>query len=184
MNDFVRAVKFIIEHEVVFKKGHYGDYKEEFVVTENVRGDRGGKTRYGIDQRSHPDACIDSLTLEQAKEIYRTEYWLKGKCDQMPWPVCLVHLDGCVNTGVGQAAKHLQRAIGADADGAVGPKTLALLKKACDESSPVEVANKIAKSKEAFYRHLAEQNEGDKEFLEGWLNRLSDVKKTINEPTV
>lgn len=177
MSDFDRSVKFVLDHEVVFQKGHYGDWA--FVKTENVAGDRGGMTRYGIDKRSHPGVNIDKLSKEQAIEIYRKEYWNAGRCDQMPWPVNLAHFDGCVNVGAGQAAKFLQRAVGAHDDGAIGPKTLQKLKEACDATSPKEIAEKIAELRVNFYKHLAVQNPEDAEFLNGWLNRVSDLKKNI-----
>jgi lysozyme family protein len=178
MSDFEKAVAFVLDHEVVFKKGHYGDWN--FVVSENVTGDKGGLTKYGIDKRSHGDVDIENLTLEQAKEIYRVEYWLKGKCDQMPWPVSLAHFDACVNTGLGQAAKFLQRVIGVDSDGAIGPKTLKALIIAAGTRGPVAIAEDIVSSREKFYKQLAAENQDDEEFLDGWLNRVSDLKKTIS----
>jgi lysozyme family protein len=177
VSEFEKAVKFVLDQEVVFQKGHYGDWN--FVKTENTKGDRGGMTRYGIDKRSHEDVDIDKLTLEQAKEIYRKDYWLKGKCDQMPWPVSLAHFDACVNTGVGQAAKFLQRVVHTDVDGAVGPNTLKALVYACGVRGPVVVAEELATARKSFYQHLAEQNEDDKEFLDGWLNRVENLKKQI-----
>src|SRR6478735_11274468 len=42
----------------------------EGAAYENVPGDPGGPTKYGIDQRSHPDVNIRALTKEQAKAIY------------------------------------------------------------------------------------------------------------------
>jgi lysozyme family protein len=119
------------------------------------------------------------LTLEQSKEIYREEYWLKGKCDQMPWPVSLAHFDACVNTGLGQAAKFLQRVIGVDADGAIGPKTLKALTLAVGTRSPGAIAEDIVSLREKFYKQLASKNEDDKDFLDGWLNRVKDLKKHI-----
>lgn len=177
MSDFEKAVKFVLDHEVVFQKGHYGDWN--FVATENVNGDRGGMTRYGIDQRSHKDLDINSLTLEQAKEIYRKDYWLKGKCDQMPWPVSLAHFDACVNTGIGQAAKFLQKIVGTDVDGAIGPKTLKALTLICGTRGPVAIAEDLIEARKAFYKLLAEKNEDDQQFLNGWLNRVENLKKQI-----
>jgi lysozyme family protein len=37
--------------------------------------DPGGTTKYGISARAHPEVDVRNLTLEDAKEIYRKEYW-------------------------------------------------------------------------------------------------------------
>jgi len=177
MSDFDKAVAFVLDSECVFQKGHHGNF--DFVMSENVKGDRGGLTKFGIDHRSHPDVDIENLTLEQAKEIYRTEYWLKGLCDKMPWPVSFAHFDACVNTGIGQAAKFLQRAIGADADGAIGPKTLKALVLACGTRGPVAIAEEIVSSRETFYKKLAADNKEDEKFLDGWLNRVSNLQTKL-----
>jgi lysozyme family protein len=57
-------------------------------------------------------------------EIYWRKHWQAGRCERMPWPVNLAHFDACVNTGLRQAAKFLQRAVDAEDDGRIGPLTL------------------------------------------------------------
>lgn len=168
---------FVLQHEVVFAKGHYGDYK--YVIPENVTSDKGGLTKWGIDQRSHPKVQIASLTLEQAANIYQTEYWDKAKCDDMPSAIALVHFDTCVNTGIHQAGLFLQRAVGATADGIVGPNTLAMMNKAVKEVGEKEVALRIAEQRKKFYYALVEEEPADAKFLDGWLNRTADVKAKI-----
>lgn len=37
--------------------------------------DAGGETKYGISKRAYPHLDIANLTLDQAKEIYWTDYW-------------------------------------------------------------------------------------------------------------
>ena len=48
--------------------GHEGGY------TAGV-GDPGGETKFGISKRSYPREDIKNLTLEQAKVIYRKDFW-------------------------------------------------------------------------------------------------------------
>src|SRR3954469_21716386 len=81
---FLRAIDFILPHETEFVRGHWGDYSDEkFVRTENVAGDGGGATRYGIDSRSHPGIYIPSLTRSEAIAIYWKE-WLMHRLDLLP----------------------------------------------------------------------------------------------------
>jgi lysozyme family protein len=58
----------------------------------------------------------------------------------MPWPVSLVHFDACVNMGVTQAARFLQRSVGAEPDGRIGPKTLEALRALLERETPLAVA--------------------------------------------
>jgi len=178
MKDFEKGIKFLIDHEVVYAKGHYGDLN--YAVSENVKGDRGGLTKFGIDFRSHPDEDIESLTYERAVQIYKDEYWDKSHAEKLPWPLCLVQVDGAVNTGVGQQTKFLQRVVGADDDGAFGPKTLAATLDAVNDASARYVALEVLNLREQFYRDLADSDPEQKRFLNGWLNRLSDLRKVVS----
>ena len=55
----------------------------------NDPNDPGGETKYGIAKNSHPNVDIANLTLDQAKAIYKTEYWDKVFGDTLPrsWPL-------------------------------------------------------------------------------------------------
>jgi lysozyme family protein len=87
--------------------------------------DPGGVTKYGISARANPGVDIRSLTVPQAKEIYRKKYWEPLGLDQLPWPVALVVFDTAVHSGPGRAVRLLQRSVGARADGSLGPMTRA-----------------------------------------------------------
>jgi len=173
MSDFEKALKFVLEHECVFAKHHYGDY--EFVISENVKNDTGKVTKFGIDQKSHPGVNIEELTLEQATEIYRREYWDKYHCEELPWPLSLVHFDGCVNRGAHQQVKNLQRVVGTTPDGAWGPKTKYAVLSACEKRSTEVVALQACEQKREFYRALVKEKPEKGEFLEGWMNRTNDL---------
>jgi lysozyme family protein len=177
MSDFKKAVAFVLDHECVYKKGHWGDM--DYVKSENVNNDPGGLTKYGIDKRSHPDVDIENLTRDQAIEIYEKEYWNKYHCNELTWPLNLVHFDNCVNMGAGQALKLLQRVCGAHDDGKWGPITKAFVFKSCDVRSAAVVACQVIDLKRNFYNKLAEKDTKLAEFKEGWLNRTEDLQKAI-----
>ena len=108
----------IIEH-VLEKEGGYV----------NDPTDLGGETKYGITKRFYPDIDIKNLTEEQAKEIYRRDYWDKNRVDELPEQLRHIFFDMCVNQGRGTAVKVLQRAANAKGaklkvDGGMGPATL------------------------------------------------------------
>lgn len=90
----------------------------------NNPSDPGGETKFGISKRAYPDLNISGLTLEQAKEIYRRDYWERAKCDQLHPAVAFQVFDTAVNSGIGQSIRFLQRAVGVADDGIVGPLTI------------------------------------------------------------
>lgn len=172
MTDFEKALKFVFEHECEYDKN--GN-----VRSENVDGDAGGLTKYGIDQRSHKNVCIESLTAEKAAEIYRKEYWEKYHCDKLEWPVSLVTFDCAVNMGGGMAIKLLQRVCQTHDDGAWGPNTQAAVTAACKIRGAETVALQICVKRDEFYKNLADSKPHLAKFEKGWLNRVEDLRKAI-----
>jgi len=99
--------------------------------------DPGGRTNLGITHatlaqaRVHMPslpARVDHLTNAQALAIYERLYWTPIRGDELPLSVALVLFDGAVNQGTHTAARLLQLAVGATADGEIGPKTLAAVR--------------------------------------------------------
>lgn len=101
--------------------GHEGGY------TDNP-ADPGGETKYGISKRSYPKVDIKNLTLEGAKAIYLRDYWLTAKCDALPARLMFDVFDTAVNSGVDKAVKLLQSAVKVEADGVIGPVSLAAIR--------------------------------------------------------
>lgn len=81
-------------------------------------------SKYGISAASYPHLDIANLTLAQAKTIYKADYWNVAGCDAVPDGLKFSLFDFAVNSGPKTAAKRLQQAVGAEPDGAIGPKTL------------------------------------------------------------
>ena len=65
----------------------------------NDPNDPGGETKYGISKRAHPSLDIANLTLEDAKAIYKKEYWDVLGLDNEPWYLQLNLFDIAVNEG-------------------------------------------------------------------------------------
>ena len=140
---------------------------------ENDPDDPGGATKYGIDQRSHPNVNIRTLTKAHAKTIYRNEYWSRVKAGDLPFPVGEVVMDIAVNNGAVRAGKWLQDATGAAVDGIIGPRTIAAAK-AMDAGA---LAVALLSRRETFYRSLAKGAMA--KYLRGWLNRNNSLKEEI-----
>ena len=93
----------------------------------NHPDDPGGATMYGVTEAvaraNGYTGRMRDFTLNQAKAIYRKQYWDACQCDAMPEPVKYPLFDAAVNSGPGQAIKWLQAAAGVKADGVIGPMT-------------------------------------------------------------
>lgn len=102
--------------------GHEGDFSDH-------PDDPGGKTRFGITEAVARQAgytgSMRELPIDLAKRIYLERYWKPVRADDLPPGIRYVMFDGAVNSGPAQATLWLQRALGVQADGVIGPKTLA-----------------------------------------------------------
>lgn len=91
----------------------------------NNPADPGGETNFGISKRAYPDLDIKNVSRETAASIYRQDYWLATRCDQLPPGLDLMVFDAAVNMGPKMAIRLLQGAVGAQVDGVMGVDTLA-----------------------------------------------------------
>lgn len=97
--------------------GHEGGYV-------NHPNDPGSETNFGISKSAYPDENIGGMTLERAKAIYRRDYWDTLRCDELPERIALQVFDAGVNHGRSMAVRFLQKAVGVEQDGIIGPRTI------------------------------------------------------------
>ncbi len=98
--------------------GHEGGYV-------NDPRDPGGETNWGISKRAYPTTTIKDLTREQARMIYRNDFWNRIRGDQLFDGVAFQVFDIAVNHGIETAVRMLQRAAGVADDGHWGPASQA-----------------------------------------------------------
>lgn len=154
----------------------------------DVKGDKGGLTNRGVTQAtyaawraSHGRAggSVRDATVEETEAIYHELYWLAAGCNKWTAPLDLVMFDSWVQHRPKTAARFLQRAVGAAADGVIGPLTV----KAVQAANPRRTAERICYQREVFYRHLAAQPDQHK-FLKGWMNRLAALGQEVQPRVV
>lgn len=133
----------------------------------NVRGDTGGYTKYGIAQNKHPNVNVPKLILAEAIEIYRAFYWNLVYGDQTAAAsnseIAAYVFDMSVNMGVHAAVRTLQRSLKIKPDGWYGKQTLAAVSSATIDNLVVARLD--------FYKSLGEQNPDDIRFVQGWNTR-------------
>lgn len=81
-------------------------------------------TKFGIAANTYGHLDIVNLTKDQAREIYRRDFWAPIRGDQLPPVVGALMLNVAVNTGIPRASRFLQEAVGVKVDGKLGPVTL------------------------------------------------------------
>lgn len=152
----------------------------------NDPDDPGGATNFGVIQRTYdayrkshglPPQSVKLIKHDEVANIYKQNYWVDGSCDKLelidPY-VALVHFDGCVNTGIGQAARILQRTIGVVPDGILGPKTLAALTvKVQENKHGFRMAHLAARLD--FYIDLVVSRSIFVKFLPSWARRIQKL---------
>lgn len=165
-------------------KENWKDAFEHMIKSEggyvNDPHDRGGETNLGVTKkawaaylgREIEDGEMAALTKEAVEPFYKEMYWDKVRGDQLPDGVDYLVFDFAVNAGPGRSAKFLQRAVGATADGAIGPGTLGAVAK----MNPAEIIERFSEIKAEFYHQIVENDASQQRFLNGWLNRVASVK--------
>lgn len=154
----------------------------------NHKADRGGLTNFGITRpflawyhRVRPsdikDEEITGMTREEAEAIYG---WAFDQYRVGYLPDNLQHIfwDMCVNSGVANASKIVQRAltllkynVGA-IDGKLGSQTLRALQEANRADANLLLQN-VVFQRIAFYKLIVTNDPSQKVFLNGWINRAN-----------
>lgn len=142
--------------------GHEGGYV-------NHPDDPGGETNWGITLRTarangYTGRMID-LTRDQAKEIYRVAFWQRVRGDKLHPAIAFQLFDACVNHGIGNGVRMLQRAVGVADDGAIGDVTM----KAVTVIEASDVVMRFNAERLEFYTKLKTFST----FGRGWVNRVA-----------
>ena len=149
---FERAISFVLERE-----GEWADHPS----------DHGGRTRWGISSRAHPDVDLATLTRDGAVQLYWERYWLPIAGNSLPWPVSPVLFAHAVQAGVTKAVRTLQLLCGAEIDGDCGPQTI----RAARLMDPRKLTAALLRERTQALIHQGFTTD-QRAFLFGWMNRL------------
>ena len=136
--------------------------------------DRGGETKFGISKRSYPDVDIAALSVDDAIAIYRSDYWSASRCDHLPAAVACFVFDAAIQHGPRRGARMLQRALGVDDDGIIGPVTIG----AAEQADPRALLADLFTARLDTYARLAEEPSQAK-FRAGWFRRMTALQQFI-----
>lgn len=151
----------------------------------NDPADSGGRTKFGISERAHPEAWADGdVSHNEARDIYSKVYVAAERFNTVP-DVHLRHqlVDFGVPSGPDTSARLLQQLVGVKVDGDIGPKTLDAVASFPDGTLfgypvPGRVLLNLAfrDARVMFYGSLAKKRPKDLKFLLGWLRRALEFK--------
>lgn len=164
-SNFDHCLRLVLAHE-----GGWADHPK----------DPGGATMKGVTLATYrkykpgaTKAQLRAISDADLAMIYRDGYWNKVKGDDLPAGLDLVAFDAAVNSGPGRAARWLQEALGVNADGAIGPKTIAAAQDAHKEA----VIDRACSIRLNWLRTLPHWPT----FGKGWTRRVESVREAASK---
>ena len=161
--NFKSSLKHVLVHE-----GGWADHPD----------DPGGPTMKGVtlltyrrhfgEDKSKDD--LRNISEAELEKIYRSGYWNKCHCDELPTGVDYAVFDAAVNSGPRRSAKWLQAAVGANQDRSIGNKTLSRV----EEHNPIQITNVMCDRRLTFLQGLSTWST----FGKGWERRVEGVRTT------
>jgi lysozyme family protein len=131
----------------------------------NDPADHGGETKYGISKRSFPQVDIPSLTIEEAKSLYRETYWRFESVESQM--VANKLLSMAVNFGLSPAVRLLQNILRVNSDGIFGPRTLTATNSMYTDLLLTELRIACA----VYYAKIVSRDTSQIKFINGWMRR-------------
>lgn len=186
MSNFEKAIAVVLKHE--------GGYV-------NNPNDSGGETKYGVSLRFlqglsldvgdiNRDGRIDgadirNMNLEDAKSIYKAEWWNPRKYDRInDVTIATKVFDFAINMGWKQAHKLLQRAINRvtgrkvlEVDGILGNVSFSTINSFTTPRQQQQLINAFSDTAWDYYQLLIRNNPKLAVFRNGWKNRAYSISK-------
>lgn len=145
------------------------------------KSDRGGKTNLGITQRTYndwkdsikqPRADVFNITVEEAKEIYKQNYWNIIKGSKLPHLIAQAILSMALTDGPQDAIRHTQKILGIPPTGTMGPITMKAIWSAAKQKGESKITNYIVDKQIQRYQ----SDEQAKTYGKGWTNRAESLR--------
>lgn len=160
-------------------------------VCEDVPGDNGGPTKWGVtigrlatikgvkEPRRGTAAFnimkSDLYALEEAeiRNIYRKDYWDAVRADELPPGLDYAVVDFGLNSGPSRGIKALQKVCGNAQTGRMDDETI----REANAFDAKEIIDLYCDERERFLRAIVANNPKQGKFIKGWLNRVADVRR-------
>lgn len=151
-----------------------------------LTADHAGLTNYGVTQPAYdaylksqkrPSQSVKEITYGEVKDLYYRDFYQKPKISQLPEKLSGAVFDYAVNSGPKKAVMDLQKIVGSDADGVIGPKTLAAVKEYIGKNGEDALIGNLIDTRESYLQDLIDSNpQKYGRFANGWGNRLNKLR--------
>lgn len=171
------------------QNGPKGDFNETMDIMFHVEGgktdeasDRGGRTNLGITQRTYNEwlkkhkmkpADVFNISKSTAYKIYKEGFWNVIKGDKLPHNVAKAMMSMALTDGPQDSVRFVQKLLGVEVTGFMGPKTLAAIWSKCKKDDKQLTKDILDAQKEKYQR-------GQEEYRKGWGNRVDYVAENID----
>jgi lysozyme family protein len=157
--NFDRCLEIVLHHE-----GGYVNHPD----------DPGGETNFGITVKvariNGYEGLMRDIPMDVVRVIYRKDYWIPCRCEELPDDLRLAVFDAAVNSGVRRSIQWLQASVGATADGIFGPRTMLSVK----QHNPQQVAARLCAARLDFLAGL----QHFPTFGRGWVRRVVSILRS------
>lgn len=127
--------------------------------------DVGGRTQWGISEKSNPEAWVDGKVTEaEARAIYEAKY-AKPFLGILDPKLLQQTIDFSVNSGPQLVIMKLQTIVGTEIDGILGPITIDAI------NNTAGVNNKLVAERIKMIGRIIQKDQTQARFLVGWLQR-------------
>lgn len=165
--------------------------EHEGKVVEDVPGDAGGPTKWGITigrlatrkgvklpRRGSKawdalKAELYALTEAQIRDFYKRDYWDVVRADNLPPGIAYCVADYGLNSGPSRAIKALQMLCGNKQTGRMDDETI----REAHAFDRVELIMLYQEERARFLNAIVSNRPNQRKFLKGWMNRVGDVKR-------
>jgi hypothetical protein len=171
------------------QNGPKGNFNETMDIMFKVEGgktdedsDRGGRTNLGITQRTYNEwlkknkmkpSDVFNISKSTAYKIYKEGYWNVIKGDKLPHNVAKAIMSMALTDGPQDSIRFVQKLLGVEVTGFMGPKTLAAIWAKCKKDDK-QLTKNILDAQKAKYQR------GQEEYRKGWGNRVDYVAENID----
>lgn len=186
MSNFPIAHKFTAQWEGglsdhPYDRGGLTAYGASINFVEGIAGTQSGRDflrQIGVRLPITKDS-MRQITSDQAAAMFKREFWSSLRLDDLPLRPAVCLYDMAVNSGPSASVRIAQRGynrcvmhgVKLNADGILGPLTRKALAQATDA-----IINAILDARVTFVEDIVRNDESQRVFLEGWLNRINGLR--------
>lgn len=129
-------------------------------------------------QQNLPPVPVQNITYGDAKDFYYEAFWKPNQYEDLPDNVSYIVADNAVNAGPSTANKILQKSVGADADGIIGPKTKKAVESYYKKTGGGTLESELLNGISDNYMRVVQAKPEKARYIKGWMNRVEKLRSS------